>query len=136
VAKTATVKKATAKKAVAKKAVSKKGTAKKGSPKKAATRKTPRDTSATPLSIPKRNGWQNTLSARKTAILEYNQQMAAKRDDWRAKNAGFYDDDMAFLKFPDPGRVAHSGFGLWHRCAIGGTETILWHGSGFFRQYG
>jgi len=113
VAKTATVKKATAKKAAAKKAVSKKGTAKKGSPKKAAPRKTSRDTTTTPLSIPRRNGWQNTLSARKTAILEYNQQMAAKRDDWRAKNAGFYDDDMAFLKFliPEGSRILDLGCG-------------------------
>lgn len=117
-AKTATVKKATAKKAAAKKAVSKKatatkGSAKKASAKKASTRKASAKAAPTHLSIPKRHGWQNTLSARKTAILEYNQQMAAKRDDWRTKNAGFYDDDMAFLRFliPEGSRILDLGCG-------------------------
>ncbi len=128
-AKKATVKKATAKRAVTKKAVARKVVAKESDVKKTTSKASPSKTlqskaapaskaaEATPpmrLSIPDRDAsWRDRLSVRKTAILEHCERVAARRDDWRERNSGFYDNDMAFLRFliPEGARILDLGCG-------------------------
>lgn len=92
-----------AKKAV-KKSAAKKAAAKKQPTRKAAPKRKP---------VQPKPTWRDRLSRRKTAILEHIEKIAVKRDDWRDRNAGFYADDLAFMKFliPEGARVLDLGCG-------------------------
>lgn len=103
-----------AKKAVAKKAAAKKARAKKASAKKGPASKSPTSGKTATRRTPIRGrDWRNDLSKRKAAILEHIDKIAVERDGWRARNAGFYADDTAFLKFliPEGARILDLGCG-------------------------
>ena len=87
---------------MARKATAKKTTAKKASAKKAAPRKK--------IAPPR---WQDRLSSRKASILEHTDGIAVKRDGWRDRNASFYADDLAFMRFliPEGARILDLGCG-------------------------
>lgn len=68
-----------------------------------------------------RTGSLRTLSPRKQAIRDYADDIAAIRDDWIERNAGFHQEDWKYLRFviPEGARVLELG------CGTGQTLNAL-----------
>lgn len=111
--KKAAAKKTGAKKSAARAADGKKAPSKKSLGKKSPTRKASSKSAAARKPIRGRRDWREGLSARKQAILKHIDGIAGKRDDWRNRNAGFYADDTAFMRFliPEGARILDLGCG-------------------------
>lgn len=93
--------------------MAKKSTAKKASRKTAAKKSAPKQAGTAQPKAATGKHWRDRLSKRKSSILDHIENIAVKRDSWRDRNAGFYADDLAFMKFliPEGSRILDLGCG-------------------------
>ncbi len=64
----------------------------------------------------------STLSERKAAIQKHADTIAGDRDSWRARNSGFYADDLAYMRFLIPEGVSVLDIGCGTGALLAGLK--------------